>query len=215
MIFPFSGNGNGSQRRRQQTTPSGCPPMQGRSFGTRSGDTPAPCFIPKQRHATSAQPDDALTGPGPSRAAAGPGLFHIRDFQKAAAYPPDSLQESGIFRFYRGMHFFIICERKLLKPQYLWQTRDSNPSYNYHPWIIHHHAVVSFRPWAWPLAPCCRFLCQRPGSSPLAPRKITIPDPNNIGPMTTWAPAQARRHLHGRLQGSQAGQGACGLCRRG
>lgn len=33
------------------------------------------------------------------------GAFHIRDFQKAAAYPPDSLQESGIFRFYRGMHF--------------------------------------------------------------------------------------------------------------
>ena len=24
--------------------------------------------------------------------------------------------------------------------------------------------------------------------APLAPRKITIPDPNNIGPMTTWPP---------------------------
>ena len=29
--------------------------------------------------------------------------------------------------------FFTICERKILKPQYLWQTRDSNPLYNYHP----------------------------------------------------------------------------------
>ena len=24
--------------------------------------------------------------------------------------------------------------------------------------------------------------------APLAPKKITIPDPNNIGPMTTWPP---------------------------
>lgn len=87
------------------------------------------------------------------------------------------------------MHFFIICERKLLKPQYLWQTRDSNLSQNYHPWIIHHHAVVSFRPWAWPLAPWLPVPLPTPQEvAPLAPKKITIPDPNNIGPMTTWPP---------------------------
>ena len=154
MIFPVAGNGNGSQRRRQQNNTLRMSSDAGPILPERGAAIrPLPCFIPKQRHATSAQPDDALTGPVLPALRQDRGFFHIRDFQKAAACPPDSLQESGIFRFYRGMHFFIICERKLLKPQYLWQTRDSNLSQNYHPWIIHHHAVVSFRPWAWPLAP--------------------------------------------------------------
>ena len=47
-----------------------------------------PCFIPKQRHATSAQPDDALTGPVLPALRQDWGFFHVRDFQKAAAFPP-------------------------------------------------------------------------------------------------------------------------------
>lgn len=88
----------------------------------------SPALFPKQRHATSAQPDDALTAPvlpAPRQ----DGGFFCPEFSKAAAFPPDSLPESGMFRFYGEMHFFTVCERKLLKPQYLWQTRDANPSY--------------------------------------------------------------------------------------
>jgi len=36
----------------------------------------------------------------------GRGFFHVRDFQKAAAFPPDSLPESGTLLFDSGMHFF-------------------------------------------------------------------------------------------------------------
>ena len=90
-----------------------------------------PCFIPKQRHATSAQPDDALTGPVLPALRQDWGFFHVRDFQKAAASPLIPSRNQGYSVFTEECIFFTICERKILKPQYLWQTGDSNPLYNY------------------------------------------------------------------------------------
>lgn len=129
MIFPVAGNGNGSQRRRQQTTPSGCPPMQGRSFGTRSGDTLAPqLYFPSngmQHRHNRMMPLQPPSFPHRGRM----GAFFVRNFQRRRLFLliPSRNQECSVFT--AKCIFFTVCERKLLKPQYLWQTRDANPSY--------------------------------------------------------------------------------------
>ncbi len=89
----------------------------------------SPALFPKQRHATSAQPDDALTTPRPSRTAAGWGLFFVRNFQRRRLFFLIPSRNQGCSVFTAECIFFTVCERKILKPQYLWQTRDANPSY--------------------------------------------------------------------------------------
>lgn len=152
MIFPVARKGNNSQRRRHHATLSGCPPMQGRSFGPRCSDTLTP-FTPKQRHATSAQPGDAPDRPRPSRTAAGMGPFSCpppgRSLPSPLLTPParsTSLPQENAF-------FAPSVKERFSSPGMYGKLRIQILPYNYHPWIIHHHAVVSFRPWVWLLAP--------------------------------------------------------------
>ena len=134
-------------------------PIQSRSFGTR-------CllrthFIPKQRPATSAQPGDALPqalsphrgGTGPLSFPETPPFTHIRP--RFAPLPGSVKNDAGPpqpspLLFKKPWTFCTIHERKIFKTRYLWQTGDSiPPSHTIHSWILHHHVVVSSRPWVW------------------------------------------------------------------
>ena len=154
MIFPVAGNGNGSQAPAATNNTlrmsSDAGPIL-RNAERRYARSPVlfPSNGMQHRH-NRMMPLQAPSFPRCGRTGA---FFMSGIFKRRRHSLLIPSRNQGYSVFTEECIIFTICERKILTPQYLWQTRDSNPFYTYHPWIIHHHAVVSFRPWAWPLAP--------------------------------------------------------------
>lgn len=152
MIFPVARNGNSTTAGgTTQPTPD---VLRCRADASERGEAiRSPPFTPKQRHATSAQPGDAPDRPRPSRTAAGMGPFSCpppgRRLPSPLLTPParsTSLPQENAF-------FAPSVKERFSSPGMYGKLRTQILPYNYHPWIIHHHAVVSFRPWVWLLAP--------------------------------------------------------------